>query len=1088
MRKLSEFVSINSNFQRAMRLDSDYSSDSDASISHYIPQESSINILRSMACHIKDSNQCAFTWTGPYGSGKSSLALLLCSLVGGGKARNVALKRLQISNNDPIVEVFSQSLPWNVIPITGRQTRLIDDMAKHLQSKADEGHVVTAFSKLSEKNKNSLIIIDELGKYLEAENSTENTYLLQELAEVANRSQHRIILVGILHQAMDVYASRLPQQLKNEWEKVKGRFVDMPLLGSSEEVINLLGRAIQTNEKIQLTYNKTDSCMAVAEDYALRRQLGRDRASRVSELLKAVWPINPVLAILLGPISRRKFSQNERSIYSFLNSREPFGFQEFISNHCVLDVYGPANYFDYLKSNFEASILSSPDGHRWMTAITALERAERKATVKQILLVKSLALIDLFKFGSGIGASLPVLAAAINESLDTVKELIKDLISWKIAIYRNYDNAYAIFEGSDFNLEEVLSKTIGQQNGIDIDQIKRLLELSPIVARDVYMRMGTLRWMERVVVPQESLQRFVSEKSGDDGATGVLVLIIPNDQEERSPAEIIKNLLQSNVNATKVFVYGVPEKWEQIRSRLIELQSLHQVAKSPELEGDEVGRKEVLARTEKARDQLIEQLSEAFSNAVWGHPAINVRYTKRYGDLAAIVSDVANSVFEDVPMIRNELINRDYLSTNITSARKSLMHRMLTHENQKNLGYEKYPPEYALYLCMLKAIHKRGSDGKWKFNTDLDTEVYQGFWKKTDELIQRRGTISMQELYDEWRRPPYGLRYGPMPILALVYCLSHCDQIAVYQNKTFIPEIGSEVIDEWLIDPESIDIRYFCNNNTQKERLCYFASIIGKYSGEKYDSEPLTVGRALVKLFLSSPKLSQHSTAYTKNTNSLKQKVLKASDPIKLLFDDIEAIYGNDENKIERGFAESLREYTTAMPGVIDKTYTLLMKALNTSSESLSKLRERAISVKGLSGKMILEAFIARLEKFEGSESDIEGLIGLTAAKPSFMWTDNDINAAHTKLIELAYEFRKLEAQCALRGRPSNRTVFNVVFGNKNNDLSESFDLSDDEQTEACNIAKDLAELLKGKNSSVALAALAETGLTIKQTSREKND
>lgn len=682
MRKLRDLVAINRNFQRAMRLDSDYSSGSDYSIRTYIPQESSINILRLMADQIKESNQRAFTWTGPYGSGKSSLALMLCSLVGGGKAREAALRCLQLSDNDPILEVFSQGEPWTVIPVTGRQTRLIDDIAKYLKTKPDEEHVVAAFAKLVSNQHSALIIIDELGKYLEADNASENTYLLQELAEIANRSKYKLVLVGVLHQAMDVYASRLPQQMKNEWEKVKGRFVDMPLLGSSEEVLSLLGRAIKTSESY-IDNKEIANCIAVAEDYVSRRQFGRDRFKRIVELLEATWPLNPVLSILLGPISRRKFSQNERSIYSFLNSREPFGFQDFIATHLQSDIYSPADYFDYLKANFEASILSSPDGHRWMSAIAAVERAERKASPKHVLLVKALALIDLFKFGSGIGASLGVLAAATNESLDLVKSLIEDLILWKVAICRNYDNAYAIFEGSDFNLEGTLSETIGQQNGIDIDQMKRLLELSPIVARDVYMRMGTLRWMERVVVPQESLQKYISEKHNDDGATGVLVLVIPDDREEKSAIEITKDLVKNNIIKNNNFVFGVPDKWEQLRAMLIELQSLNEVAKSPELEGDEVGRKEVSARIVETRDRLIEQLSEAFANAVWGHKAINVRHTKRYGELAVIVSDVSDFVYTDVPMIRNELINRDYLSTNITSARRSLMYRMLTHETEK---------------------------------------------------------------------------------------------------------------------------------------------------------------------------------------------------------------------------------------------------------------------------------------------------------------------------------------------------------------------------------------------------------------------
>ena len=49
-------------------------------------------------------------------------------------------------------------------------------------------------------------------------------------------------------------------------------------------------------------------------------------------MLEACWPLHPVVACLLGPISRRRFGQNQRSIFGFLNSSEPHGFQDFLND------------------------------------------------------------------------------------------------------------------------------------------------------------------------------------------------------------------------------------------------------------------------------------------------------------------------------------------------------------------------------------------------------------------------------------------------------------------------------------------------------------------------------------------------------------------------------------------------------------------------------------------------------------------------------------------------------------------------------------------------------------------------------------
>ena len=76
-------------------------------------------------------------------------------------------------------------------------------------------------------------------------------------------------------------------------------------------------------------------------------------------LIKA-YPLHPVVTLLLGPISKQRFGQNERSIFTFLNSGESFGFLSFINDDKTKPktVYTPDLLFDYLSNNLEPSILA----------------------------------------------------------------------------------------------------------------------------------------------------------------------------------------------------------------------------------------------------------------------------------------------------------------------------------------------------------------------------------------------------------------------------------------------------------------------------------------------------------------------------------------------------------------------------------------------------------------------------------------------------------------------------------------------------------------------------------------------------------
>jgi hypothetical protein len=97
-----------------------------------------------------------------------------------------------------------------------------------------------------------IVFIDEMGKFLEAA-AQEGTdlYPFQQLAEAASRSSGRLIIVGVLHQAFEEYAHRLSHQLRDEWSKIQGRFVDLAINASAEEQIELLSRAIESHHKLR---------------------------------------------------------------------------------------------------------------------------------------------------------------------------------------------------------------------------------------------------------------------------------------------------------------------------------------------------------------------------------------------------------------------------------------------------------------------------------------------------------------------------------------------------------------------------------------------------------------------------------------------------------------------------------------------------------------------------------------------------------------------------------------------------------------------------------------------------------------------
>ena len=87
---LENKVLVRRRFQRSIRLDTDLN---DINALHgFICPRTYTNALETLAEHSSQTGHGAYTWTGPFGGGKSSLAVVLAALLSPpGKLRSAAL-------------------------------------------------------------------------------------------------------------------------------------------------------------------------------------------------------------------------------------------------------------------------------------------------------------------------------------------------------------------------------------------------------------------------------------------------------------------------------------------------------------------------------------------------------------------------------------------------------------------------------------------------------------------------------------------------------------------------------------------------------------------------------------------------------------------------------------------------------------------------------------------------------------------------------------------------------------------------------------------------------------------------------------
>lgn len=1123
MTTLANIVRVDRRFRKAVRVDSDLGDV--GALEGFVCPSSIADSLLSMARQFSETGHGAFTWTGPYGSGKSSLAVAFASLIGpAGGMRNRARDAFGKQTAD-MVETFMRSgdKGWTVVPVVGRRgdpeaaiTESLDAVFPSNVGKRVAGGLSARLldAAVSAPGVGLLLVIDEMGKFLEeAAFGGADIYIFQQLAEIASRSGRRLLIVGILHQAFDDYAVRLTRHARDEWLKIQGRFVDIPITVACEEQVALIARAVNARPASQF-----DPAPEGVADAVRRRRPGT--AAGLGNELAACWPLHPVVASLLGPVSRRRFGQNQRSVFGFLNSAEPFGFQDFLKATPAEPgaSYGPPLLWDYLRANLEPSILASPDGHRWSLAVDAIERCEAAGgDLDHLELIKTIAVIDLFKERSGLFPTPDVLALSLphfgRERLERMLELLR---KWSVIIYKRHIGAFAIYAGSDFDIDAAVDQAAARMTGIDFGRLRAMAMLQPILAKRHYHETGALRWFDVDIAPLSEGEEWVRKYRPRNGADGLFLLLVGMEGESEAKAKRLWRSAAEAVGDTPVAV-GFTRDSFSIREIAGELLALEVVrSERAEMNGDSVARREVDARIARSAADLEERVRQAFLSADWiakvsgkGEEPLVVAGRAGLAGLNAAASEIAILRFPDTPRIHNELLNRRKPSSNAVAAQKMLLKAMVQNPGVPRLGIEAYPAEGGLYASLLEVtgLHGPLPDGsRWGFQEPLADSPAQlaSLWRSAERLFreaERKGA-DLGRLYALWQAPPFGVREGLLPVLAVAFLLSKADSLAVYLDGTFQSKLTSLLVDRLAQEPSSVRLRWSSISDFHRKILAGVWDAVAKQRGEGAVTqgfvEPLEVARGLVGLVTGLRPWVQKTSRLSATATAVRNLAKLADDPNKFMLDDLPDIFGlhgegePDAEQVVKAVSEGLSELVSAYPAMLRGLEAAMLRELRVrlgDADELVELHRRAETVRGLTGNYRLDAFATRLATYSGTEDVIEGIASLAANRPPRDWVDRDVAQAKVELAALAQEFLKAEGLAHVSGRADRRTAMAIYISDPDRPapLTPDFSVDANQRREVERLADQLFSLIaKGRvERDVALAAVAELGARLMEASEE---
>jgi hypothetical protein len=990
MTRLIDLKAPKQRFARSINVERD--SDGSA-IEGYLPVGRAIDVIYRLASALDRSDtERALSVTGPYGSGKSSLAVVIDALIApaNDSARikadtflkevspeisntmNSARSRLGASKSgfirasatasrEPVVSTVLRALSNGVtrFPPPARQKAEITRIRSALRKmcadfegsqriRPDTRGIRQMVAELTEIAP-VLILIDEFGKNLEAfadDASNSDLFLLQELAEWTHgKDGLPLAVVTLQHMAFDEYASGTSATQRREWAKVQGRFEDIAFVDSPAQTRFLISAAFG-DAKPPLRSAVDGWSQEQAENLT---RLGTGHLSLSSSMLAACWPLHPIALAVLPDLCER-YGQNERTLFSFLAGHEPLSVATFLrqtdwNRKGQLPVVHLDRLYDYFVESAATMVSVSSAASRWIEIDNRIRDAQGVSSAS-LRVLKTVGLLNLISASGALRASKTMVCfAAADGQVGTTTEQavaneLAELERIGIVTYREFADEYRVWQGSDFDLKsaiEVSHRRLRDEKSAIV--LERVCPLGPVVASRHSHETGTLRVFDRHWVDQTM---EIIEPLGDGArADGSLIYVLGPD----APASAVERR-----TGGRPVAFVTTADASDLVAAAREMAAIDDVLSTTvELKNDWVAKRELLERQIEARAIIDRELERAYGSANGRSIALTFRGNSPRSkwmviecpSISAGLSAVADDWYDKAPPVHNDLANRLELTSQIAKARRLLIEAMLTAPEQEGLGILGFGPERTLHLSVLQEFGLHQLQGEsWGFCEPPPTSGVRQTWDRLSQLLtsatSHRRRVS--EIYDELAAPPYGIRPGIGSLLVIVALIVYSEEVALYEHGTFKPSLTGDICERLIRNPVNFEIKHFAlRAGSRAELLTQIAVHLKIRAGPQVKNgrvnSALTIVSRLVGLMGMLPEYSKRTEFVSSDARLVRGELLQATEPDALLFSAIPLALGKEP------IGPTGHYDVRAIRGIAMRTYRAMLELQQAYPKMLEEIR-----------------------------------------------------------------------------------------------------------------------------------------------------
>lgn len=307
---------------------------------------------------------------------------------------------------------------------------------------------------------------------------------------------------------------------------------------------------------------------------------------------------------------------------------------------------------------------------------------------------------------------------------------------------------------------------------------------------------------------------------------------------------------------------------------------------------------------EKLNDAINTSLTTASEDVVWYFsgevvPILSLR------DFNKLLSHVCDIIYSKTPIIRNELFNRQKLSSAISQARVNLLDAMLKRYDEPAFGIASFPPEKTIYFTLFRdsGIHRLDNSGNWILGAPTNIGL-KALWDASIQFLNSttEKPRKLTDLVKILKSAPFKLKQGVIDFWIPIFLFINQQDFALYNGNTFVLNINKEVFELIQKRISDFSVKAFHIRGVKLDFFKRYRQFLKKDENVGVSTDSLL---ETVKPFFHFYRGLNNYAKTTRKfdyayTAKFRDVLSNAQDPAKTFFEDLPAAFGykdmnNDE-------------------------------------------------------------------------------------------------------------------------------------------------------------------------------------------------